>query len=332
MYRQLLEAEKLADSLLGAPSSGFKVMTTDFNKDGRDEIAVEASGYHALFEPAKGGSLIELDYLKKPINLSDTLTRRPEAYHQKLLAMRDGGSSNTGVASIHDQVRTKEPGLENKLFYDQGTRASLVERMVPLETKVEDLLAARYRELGDFHRRTFAAKLREPKGKGKPLALGLACDGSIDGAPVKLTKDLTLSPGNFQLDADYRLLNLSSRDLRFLFLVEWNLTLLAGDTPDRNYFVAGKTLSSPRLNTVGAEEGVSEMGMRDGWLELEVNFKTQTPAKFWRYPVETISQSEGGFERVYQGSCLLLGWEVHLPAQGSFETSVTTSLKEIKRK
>jgi 4-alpha-glucanotransferase len=114
--------------------------------------------------------------------------------------------------------------------------------------------------------------------------------------------------------------------------VEWNLTLLAGDSPDRNYFVKGRDLLHPRLNSVGEETGVTEMGMRDGWLELEINFKAAHPAKFWRYPVETISQSEGGFEKVYQGSCLLLGWEVSLKPGEIFKTKVVTQLLEKKSK
>jgi alpha-amylase len=226
----------------------------------------------------------------------------------------------------------KEPGLEKKLFYDQGDRASLVERILPLDTKVEGLLSGQYRELGDFHKAVFKSKWEEPKGKGKSLKLGLSHDGTIDRTPVRLTKDLVLDPGDFHAETTYRLVNSGREDLRFLLMTEWNLTLLAGDAPDRNYFIKGRELPSPRLNSIGEENAVTEMGMRDGWLNLEINFQTGTPAKFWRYPVETISQSEGGFERVYQGSCLLLGWEVHLPPQGTFQTTVTTSLKEIKRK
>jgi len=160
----------------------------------------------------------------------------------------------------------------------------------------------------------------------------LTADGFLrDGAapaPLRLTKKLVFAPGGFHLTTDYRLENLGNRDLKFLFLAEWNLTLLAGDAPDRRYYVKGRTLASPQLNSVGEEGGVQEAGMMDDWLKLQVAFKTKTPAKFWRYPVETISQSEGGFERVYQGSCLLLGFEVHLAPQKSFEASVETSLKE----
>ena len=330
MYRQFIEAEKLADSLLPSPSNGFMVSQIDFNKDGLDEIVVETKGYHAIFAPAKGGSLIEIDYLKCPINLSDTLTRRREAYHEKLRALQSNGNDGGSVSSIHDTVRVKEPGLEKKLFYDPENRASLVERILPLGTTVENLMNAQYQELGDFHQAVFSAKAEEPKGNGKPVQVILSHDGTIEGSPVQLIKKAILSPGDFDLKASYRLKNLGSKELKFLLMTEWNLTLLAGDAPDRNYFVKDRDLGYPRLNSVGMEENVTEFGMRDGWLKLEINFQSEKPTQFWRYPVETISQSEGGFERVYQGSCLLLGWMVVLPPQGLFETLVTVQLKEIK--
>ena len=332
LYRQLIEAEKELAPLLSKPAHGFHAEVTDFNKDGLDEIVLETPTFHALLEPSRGGSLRELDYLKHPINLSDSLTRRREAYHTKLLAMAREGQQSGQPASIHEMVRTKEPGLEHKLFYDRDLRTSLIERLVPLGTGVEQMMKVQYDEWSDFHKIPFAFKLLPPKKKGEALKLQLTADGFLrDGAapaPLRLTKKLVFAPGGFHLTTDYRLENLGNRDLKFLFLAEWNLTLLAGDAPDRRYYVKGRTLASPQLNSVGEEGGVQEAGMMDDWLKLQVAFKTKTPAKFWRYPVETISQSEGGFERVYQGSCLLLGFEVHLAPQKSFEASVETSLKE----
>lgn len=274
--------------------------------------------------------MIEIDYLKSPINLSDTLTRRKEAYHEKLKSIQSHPSSGGGVATIHDLVRVKEPGLENKLFYDPENRASLVERILPLDTKVENLMSAQYRELGDFHHSVFSTKVETPKSKGKPVQLTLSHKGFVESIPVELTKKVILESGDFDLKTVYRLKNLGSQEMKFLLMTEWNLTLLAGDAPDRNYFVKGRDLSSPRLNSVGMEENVTEFGMRDGWLNLEINFQSEKPGQFWRYPVETISQSEGGFEKVYQGSCLLLGWMVVLPPQGTFEAPVRVRLKETK--
>ncbi len=329
MYRQFIEAEKLADSILN-PEGDLQVTETDFDKDGRNELIVEGKGYHAILAPAKGGSLIEIDYLKNAINLSDSLTRRKEPYHEKLKALKDSAHSGAGVASIHDMVRVKEPGLENKLFYDPDERASLIERILPLDTKVENLWRGEYQELGDFHQAVFQYKVEQPKRKDQPLKVILNHPGSIEGNPVQLTKRLSLNPVNFELEVVYQLKNLGSKELRFLFMSEWNLTLLAGDASDRNYFISGRDVKETRLNSMGMEAEVVKAGMRDGWLKLEIDFETEKPAHFWRYPVETISQSEGGFERVYQGSCLLWGWQVVLPPQGVFEAPLSLRLKETK--
>jgi alpha-amylase len=331
VYRELIGAEKLAKSLLPPLRNGIGITETDFNKDGKPEILVEGAQYHALLEPFSGGVLSELDYLRKSINLSDTLTRRKEAYHEKLLAAQQG-SSQGGVSSIHDLVRMKEPGLEQKLYYDTARRVSLTEHFLPLETNAEQMMTGRYQELGDFRKAVFESQIHSPKKKGEKARIRLSRTGQVVGSPLALSKKLSFGAGDFDLETSYELENKGTQSFQCLFLVEWNLTLLAGDAPDRNYFVAGRKLSNPRLNSLGEENGITEMGMRDGWLELEVRFKTSLPAKFWRYPVETISQSEGGFERVYQGSCLLLGWELSLKPGDIFRTTVETELSEWKQK
>jgi alpha-amylase len=197
---------------------------------------------------------------------------------------------------------------------------------------MEDLVEARSQERGDFRNASFDFKVQPPRKKGGELRVLLSREGSLEEEPGRipfgLSKALTFTPGLFHLKTDYELKNQGSRDAHFLFAVEWNLTLLAGDAPDRRYFVTGRDLSQPRLGGRGEENSVTEMGMEDDWLGLKIIFETPNPAKSWRYPVETISQSEGGFERVYQGSCLLFVWEVFLPAQGVFKTSVTTRFQE----
>ncbi|MGH7738545.1 MAG: alpha-amylase/4-alpha-glucanotransferase domain-containing protein [bacterium] len=331
-YRQLIEADREASALLPPPAHGIQAFVEDFNKDGRDEIVIETKDFHALLEPSRGGSLRELDYLKNPINLSDTLTRRKEAYHSKLLAAAGTGGASGQPASIHDQVRSKEPGLEHKLFYDRDIRTSLVERLTAPGTTVEQLWKVQYDDWTDFHRKPFDFRLTPPRKKGQPLQAELTAESLFrDGGepvPLRLAKKLTFAPGAFHLSTEYSLENQGSRSVSFLFLAEWNLTLLAGDAPDRFYTIQGRHLAERALNSMGLEEDVEEAVMTDGWLRLGITFKNSKPVKFFRYPVETISQSEGGFERVYQGSCLLFGQEVTLAPRQVFKTSLTTELKE----
>ena len=331
LYQNLIAAEKAADALLPPPDHGISAQVLDFNKDGYDEVVVETEGFHALLEPSQGGTLSELDYLKHPINLSDTLTRRREAYHSKLLNQAQSNNASSEVASIHDRVRSKEPGLEKKLFYDADRRVSLVDRFASLGASVEDFYASKAPELSDFRRSVFESKIVEPKRKGQPLKISLSRLGKVEGQPLLLKKSLTLQPGNFDLELRLELENKGSRELRFHYFSEWNLTLLAGDAPDRNYYVKGRNLKHSRLNSMGFEEGVKAAGMTDGWLQLDLAFEMEKESKFFRYPVETISQSEGGFERVYQGSCLMFGWEVALNPGKSFSVVLGHQWKELKK-
>jgi alpha-amylase len=52
----------------------------------------------------------------------------------------------------------------------------------------------------------------------------------------------------------------------------------------------------------------------------------------WTYPIETVSQSEGGFELVHQSVCVMPHWLVTGDAEGRWSTtmqlSVDTSLAE----
>ena len=140
-------------------------------------MLLETTEYHAVLEPANGLVLTELDYLKTPINLSDTLTRRKEAYHHKLLALAQQAGSQGNVSSIHDMVRTKEPGLEGKLFYDRARRASLVEHWVPLGTGVEEMLRTKQVELADFGMEKPKWKATAPKKKGQGALVQWARNG-----------------------------------------------------------------------------------------------------------------------------------------------------------
>ena len=55
----------------------------------------------------------------------DTITRRPESYHRKVL--RGANAGNGSAASIHDRVVFKQPDLDKRLQYDDHLRKSLID-------------------------------------------------------------------------------------------------------------------------------------------------------------------------------------------------------------
>ena len=58
---------------------------------------------------------------------------------------------------------------------------------------------------------------------------------------------------------------------------------------------------------------VREFVMGNTWLDIKMVCRTNLEATLWRYPIETVSGSEGGYERTYQGSSILLQWLMKLP-------------------
>jgi alpha-amylase len=67
---------------------------------------------------------------------------------------------------------------------------------------------------------------------------------------------------------------------------------------------------------------VQELGMVDEWLGIDVALKAGAPTNFWTFPIETVSQSEGGFELVHQSVVVLPHWYVLADSQGRWSVTM----------
>ena len=76
----------------------------------------------------------------------------------------------------------------------------------------------------------------------------------------------------------------------------------------------GSGCSTPG-STCPRPTGVS---LTDEWLDLVGRPRAgRSPAGLWCFPIETVSQSEGGFEGVYQSSAVIPHWHVTADASGA---------------
>ena len=50
--------------------------------------------------------------------------------------------------------------------------------------------------------------------------------------------------------------------------------------------------------------------LTDQWLDLAVELAWSQSASLWCFPIETVSQSDGGVEGVYQSSAVIPHWHV----------------------
>ena len=94
--------------------------------------------------------------------------------------------------------------------------------------------------------------------------------------------------------------NRSEGALRALLGVEWTLTMLGGGgNPAAWWEVDGARTGHGTSET---SRGVTEFAQGNDYVGISVAAAVSRPAGAWIAPVETVSNSEGGFERVYQGS------------------------------
>jgi 4-alpha-glucanotransferase len=86
--------------------------------------------------------------------------------------------------------------------------------------------------------------------------------------------------------------------------IESIVNLLAPTEPDRFFETpAGRQ----NLRFSGTLPGPI-LRMEDGWQRVRVALHAPLMDEFWIAPIETVSESEEGFERVYQGSQILAIW------------------------
>ena len=87
-------------------------------------------------------------------------------------------------------------------------------------------------------------------------------------------------------------------------------------------------LGDHHLDSIGELQNVSALALMHHYFKLDIRLAFDRPATLWRFPIETISNSEGGFERTYQSSCLLPHWWVRLSPGQCWRVNLRINLRE----
>jgi alpha-amylase len=222
---------------------------------------------------------------------------------------------------VLDRVVLKSEGLDAALVYDRHPRKALVDHFFPLEVSLEDMKLCRDVERGDFATGTYLARVHRSADQ---VSVVMERPGLADGHPIQMRKVISLEAGSGTLEIRYQLDDLPP-DVPLLFAVEINLASMAGHAPDRYYADArGRPLGM--LDQTLALLDAEGITLTDEWLDLSVDLHWSHPAGLWCFPIETVSQSEGGFEGVYQSSAILPRWEVRGDANRRWELTLRWAL------
>jgi alpha-amylase len=326
LYECIIAADNVMDALESRGTDYVTVQQTDFDGDGNAECVLENSALTLFFSPTDGGTLFEADFKPKPFNVANTLTRRDEPYHDLL---RRGavqiGESAQGDLSIHEMVKAKEAGLDSYLVYDPWRRVSLRDRFLDASATPDSLWRNRAREYGDFAKGIYAAVCEEDGVTLWREGTVLGNDGPVR---VRLSKHIRLAAGESAVEIRYDMACGGAWPKNIHFGVEFAANLLTGSAPDRYYRSDDTDLGHAMLGTRGCHDGLSHIAARDEWQRLECGWRFSRPARVNRFAIETVSQSEGGQERVHQGCVVVPTWSLDQDGDGAFSCTVRMEISQ----
>jgi hypothetical protein len=318
LYRHLIRAENLIESNLLATSPSFDVREYDFDGDGRNEVELSNGFSRLVLSPAAGGRLLEWDVKEKEMNLFDNLARRPESYHRKISQLGAQGAAQG--KSIHEMMVSKEDGLQDILFYDTSSRAGLADHLLGPETGLESFYRNSHREQEPDLAGTWEPSIsREPQQAVVELTKKLK--------ELTVTKKIFFGAGRpFQIE--YRWVNSGIQEVEIWPGIEFNFGLLS---PGEGRYCQSLShpLSTEALNVRAQDRDLGQLSVTDGYRALSIDFTLDQPWDLWRFPVETVSQSESGLERNYQCSCFLWHKKLKLPPGGAQTLIITLEHKAV---
>jgi hypothetical protein len=312
---RLIAAEDLAIGGPGAAVESGRLL--DLDLDGTDEALLVNDGQIVAVKIDEGAGIGRWDLRAARHPLAAVMRRRPEAYHEKLRvhAAGDGdhasdgtdapsaageqpdtdGSAKSRAASIHDLMATKQEGLAELLQYDSYERRSGLVRLLPPGATAADVADGGALDIVPALDAAWTLASVVPSEVTATFAAG----------PVRLIKTIRLGGGRLtpRLGVQVLVENTSDAPFEALFGLEFAVMLLGGGhNPAAWHEVDGRRIPHDEFATAS---DVDRLLSGNDQLGIRLETLVQPAGNAWISPIRTVSNSEGGFELVYQGSCIL---------------------------
>jgi hypothetical protein len=328
IWRNLVRAETLADQL--TPGGLIpRVEMVDYDADGASEVLFTAPEFQALLKTSDGATIPMFDFRPASATLINSIIRRPEAYHTRLREAVAAAPTAGGAVSIHEQVLVKEPNLDRFLRYDRHAPHAF--RMLlfdPAQTQadyetlqIKELAAA---AAGQYLLRASSANYADLRFECELPEFGKE-GGKIPHLSIIKLFLFGPAPHGCEVSCDLSA-TLSAPLAKPLALgIESIINFLAPADSDR-FFEAP---SGPQNLRFSGVLPAPLLRVEDGWQKIRVTLHAPGAQEFWVAPIETVSESEGGFERVYQGSQILALWRPDLVQHTSFSARLLWRVESI---
>lgn len=309
IYENLLLAERIVED------RDLATEHYDLDFDGHKEFVLRNRRLAAFFAPADGGTLIELDSYPHAANLTNTLSRYEEAYH--ITAQTTAAPKEGDTPSIHDMNRSLSAEERELLVYDAYRRSSFRDALLPQSTAYTP---EQLRDLdlsttpGGLPALGYTARLDETEneaGLSLTASASLAHDLTLD-----IHKRASIQKDGNRLRVRYTLTPKGHGSFYGKFAVQLNLSAPSALGIEEPFAVDGKLLPAHPLLKAGSRAEATSFSLKDPHRKFVATVTADRPLGIVWHPLQTISQSEAGFDRNYQASTLWLLLPVSLTEDG----------------
>jgi alpha-amylase len=283
LWSDLIKAEHLSDNILEKRNYLLK---DDIDRDGFQEILIRKSGRYVVFSQI-GGGLVEYSLASAGINLTDTMRRQKEYYHEKIKKQAEEGDTGE-TKTIHERLEIKDRSVLKAMFFDENRRVSFVEHLFNEDIDINDIIRSDYNDKYDLADSLYEFDTR---GNDEIIATGRSGSGSDD---FKVHKTFKVKRDGISVHYNF------DGDTEGIVAIEVNLTFLG--SPFSEIVVNKK---KRHVKNKGKYANLKNFQVIDNNKSLMVTFSFGKKIDLWHYPVETVSLSEEGAEKVFQGVCLL---------------------------
>ncbi|MFB3909207.1 MAG: alpha-amylase/4-alpha-glucanotransferase domain-containing protein [Candidatus Eisenbacteria bacterium] len=337
VQRRLVSGETALDRGLHPGADWVDVRRADVDRCGEEEVLLASHRLSLVVSPRRGGGLLEIDDRVAGRNLQNALTRRPEAYHAELGAApweaagkagsaREVGEGGEGgearetreageekARTIHERITAKEKDLDQLLIYDRRERVGIGDRLFAAAPDASGLLAGEAVGWGDLA--GVAYRVEACAVEDGVASVRLRRVALLDEDPscrIDLQKEVRLRGGEDRFEVRYEIRSSASQRLRFVFGSETVWNLLAARAPDRYVLADGVPPVDPAIAGAGSHPGTKRLSFVDAWERVRIDLDAPGCEGWVRSAIETVSLSEGGIERNYQGTVALPYWTLDL--------------------
>jgi len=209
---------------------------------------------------------------------------------------------------LNQQDEVGDKGLERWLNYDRWKRHAFRLLVFSPAKTYQDCAAIKLEENAALAGGNYRiAEISQTSAR-------LVSEDSADWPAEKLFT-FAATPDGFDVTCQVALRRAAPGAASVLVGIETIVNFLAPAAPDRYFESSGLRYPLRWAAAVPA----SELLVVDEWQGIAATIAAPGARDFWIAPIETVSESEEGFERIYQGSQIIAVWPVELAPGGEWK-------------